>query len=138
MIGLVEENGGARHEIEDGSIGSGDGSVELPSGKDVEATGADGGFDDFFVAGDALAAKPRVNCAEKMFADGSFGEREEHGFVDGIGRALGGGIELANGFGFIAEEFDAQRGDRIRGSRRRECPPRVAYWPGISTTSVEV
>ena len=50
LIGFVEENGGARDEIEDGAVGSGDGRVELPAGKNVDSAGADGGFDDFFVA----------------------------------------------------------------------------------------
>ena len=108
LIGFVEENRGLRDEIEDGAVGSGDGSVELPAGENVEATGADGGFDDLFVAGNALAAEARMNCAEKMFADWSFGERKQQGFVDGIRRTLRGGIELANGVGFIAEELDAQ------------------------------
>ncbi len=50
-----------------------------------------------------------MNCAEQVFADRSFGEREQQGFVDGIGRALRSGIELANGIRFVAEEFDAER-----------------------------
>ena len=48
-----------------------------------------------------------MDCAEEMIADGSFGEREQQRFVHGIGRTLRGGIEAANGFDFIAEEFDA-------------------------------
>ena len=56
-----------------------------------------------------------MDGAEKMLADGSFGEREEQGFVDGIGRALRGGIEFADGIGFVAEEFDAQRTVGFRG-----------------------
>jgi hypothetical protein len=49
-----------------------------------------------------------VNRAEKMFGDGSFGEREEQSFIDWIRGALGSGIELANGLGFVAEELDAE------------------------------
>ena len=50
LMGLVEENSGARDEIEDGAVGSGDGGIKLPAGKNVESTGADGGFDNFFGA----------------------------------------------------------------------------------------
>ena len=65
LIGFVEQNGGARDEIEDGAVGSGDGRIKLPAGKNVDAAGADGGFDDFFGASNALAAEARVNCAEQ-------------------------------------------------------------------------
>ncbi len=44
-----------------------------------------------------------------MLAHGSFGEREKQGLVDWSGGALGSGIEFADGIGFVAEEFDAQR-----------------------------
>ena len=50
-----------------------------------------------------------MDCAEKILADRSFGEREKKSFVYGIRRALRGGIELADGFGFVAEELDAKR-----------------------------
>src|ERR1700728_82435 len=43
-----------------------------------------------------------------MFADWSFGEREEQSFVYWRGGALRGGIEFANGVGFVAEELDAE------------------------------
>ena len=36
LIGFVEENGGAGNEIEDGAVGTGDGGVELPAGKNVD------------------------------------------------------------------------------------------------------
>ena len=50
QVGFVEQDRGVRQQIEDGAVGSGDGSVELPTGKDGDAAGADGGFDDFFRA----------------------------------------------------------------------------------------
>ena len=59
LIGLVEQNRGAGNEIEDGAVGSGDRGIKLPAGKNVHSTGADGGFDDLFGAGDALAAETR-------------------------------------------------------------------------------
>ncbi len=107
QVGLVEKYCGVREQFEDAAVGSGDGSVELPTGEDGDSTGADGGFDDFFTACDALAGEARVNGAEQMLADRSFGEREEERFVHGIGGTLRGGIEAANGFDFVAEEFDA-------------------------------
>src|ERR1700678_623301 len=108
LIGLVEENRGSRDEIENGVVSSGNGSIKLPAGEDIESPGADRGFDNFFRPGNALATEPRMNCAEKVLADWSFGERKQERFIDGIGRTLGGGIELANGIGLVAEEFDAQ------------------------------
>ncbi len=56
LIGFVEQNCGAGNEIEDGAVGSGDRGIKLPAGKNVDAAGADGGFDDFFVACDSFAA----------------------------------------------------------------------------------
>ena len=107
-IGFVEQDGRVRKQIENTAVSSGDGSVELPAGKDGDAAGADGGFDNFFRrTGDAFAAEARVNCAEQLIADGSFGEREQERFVEGIRRPLRGGIEAADGFDFVAEEFDA-------------------------------
>src|SRR5216684_1252458 len=91
QIGFVEQNGAAGEEVEDGAVGAGDGGIKLPSGENVDAAGADGGFDDFLRSLDALAAEAGVNCAEQMLADGSFGERKEQGFVDGSGGALRGG-----------------------------------------------
>ena len=58
---------------------------------------------------DALAGKPGVNCAQQLIADRSFGERQQQRFVHGIRRTLRGGIEAADGFHFVAEEFDAHR-----------------------------
>src|SRR5271168_1484180 len=63
LIGLVEQNCGARDQIEDSAVGSGDRGIKLPSGKDVDSTGADGGFDNRFVPGNALAAQAGVNGA---------------------------------------------------------------------------
>ena len=48
-IGLVEQDGGARQQIENAAVGAGDGSVELPAGEDGDSAGTHGGFDDFFV-----------------------------------------------------------------------------------------
>ena len=43
-----------------------------------------------------------------MFADRSFGERKKQSFVHRSGGALRGGIEFADGIGFVAEELDAK------------------------------
>src|SRR5712671_7359452 len=115
LIGFVEQNGGARNEIEDGVVGAGDRREKLPPGKNVEATRANGSFDDFFGAFDSPATEAGVNRAEQLFADRSFGEWKEQGFIDGIRRALGSGVELANGIGFVAEEFDAEGAVGFRG-----------------------
>ena len=56
LIGLVEEDRGARDEIENSAVGSSDRRIKLPAGKNIDSTGADGGFDDLFVADNALAA----------------------------------------------------------------------------------
>ena len=48
QVGFVEQDGGVGQQIEDGAVGSGDRGVELPAGKDGDAAGAHGGFDDFF------------------------------------------------------------------------------------------
>ena len=56
-----------------------------------------------------LPLRRGVNRAEQMFADRSFGERKQQGFVHRSGGALRGGIELADGVGFVAKELDAQR-----------------------------
>jgi len=114
LVGFVEQDCGPRNQIEDGAVGAGNRRIKLPAGEDVDSAGANGGFDDFFGvrparADDAFAAEPRVNRGQEMFADRSFGEREQQSLVDRIGRALLGRIELANGLGFVSEELDAQR-----------------------------
>ena len=108
LVGFVEQDRCAGDEIKDGVVSAGDGSVELPAGEDVEAASADGGFDYFFGTFDSFAAEAGVNCAEKMFADWSLGERKKQGFIHRIRGTLGGGVEFADGIGFVAEEFDAQ------------------------------
>ena len=50
-----------------------------------------------------------MNCAQQLIADRSFGERQQQRFVHGIGGTLRGGIEAADRFDFVAEEFDAHR-----------------------------
>ena len=62
-----------------------------------------------------LPREPGMNCAEKMIADWRFGERQKQGFVHRIRRALRGGIEVADGIDFVAEEFDAHRAIGFRG-----------------------
>ncbi len=108
LIGFVEKNRSTRDEIEDGAVGSGDRGVKLPAGKDIHSCRTNRSLDDFFITNYALAAEAGVNCAEEMFADGGFGERKQQSLVYRRGRALGGGIELTNGVGFVTEELDAQ------------------------------
>ena len=50
-----------------------------------------------------------MNRAQQLIADRSFGERQQQRFVHGIGRALRCRIEVADGFDFVAEKFDADR-----------------------------
>ncbi len=106
---LVGQHQRARQQIEHGVIGAGHRSVELPSRKHSHAAGAHRLLDDFLVAGDALSGKAGVNRAQKFFADRSFGERKQQSFIYGIGRSLGGGIELSYGFDFVPEELDTHR-----------------------------
>src|ERR1035441_508078 len=58
QIGLIEQYGGVRQQIEDRAIGSGHGSVKLPAGENCYAARANCGFDDFFRAGDPFPGKP--------------------------------------------------------------------------------
>src|ERR1700683_2537684 len=46
LISFVEQNRGSRDEIEDATVGTGDRTKKLPTGKNVDATGANGGFHD--------------------------------------------------------------------------------------------
>src|SRR5208282_6262780 len=108
LIGFVEKNRSTRNEVDNSAVGTGDGRVKLPAGKNVDSARTDGGFHDFFIADNALAAEASVNCAEKMFADRRFSEWEQQSLVYGTGRTLRSGIELANRIGFVAEEFDAE------------------------------
>src|ERR1700678_1099071 len=101
--GFVVQNSGARDEIEDGAGGSSDWGIELPARENVDASGADGGFDNLFVAAEA-----GVDCAQEMLAYRRFGEREQQSFIYRIRRALRSGIEFADGFGFVAEKLDAE------------------------------
>ena len=48
-----------------------------------------------------------MNGGQQLFANRRIGEREEHAFIDGVGGALRAGIELADGFDFVAKELDA-------------------------------
>src|SRR5258708_14865098 len=48
QFGFVKHHGSAGDEIEDGAVGACDGRKKLPPGKNVEATGANGGFHNFF------------------------------------------------------------------------------------------
>ena len=114
LFGFIEEHSGAGEKVEDGAIGSGDGRVEFPAGKNGDSASADGGFHNFFRArlsrtNDALAGEARVDRGQQVIADRSFGERQKQRFVHGSGRALRGGIEPANRVDFVAEEFDAHR-----------------------------
>src|SRR5258706_9886576 len=47
QFGFVKHDGGAGDEVEDGAVGAGDGSVKLPAGKNVQSSGAHGGFHNF-------------------------------------------------------------------------------------------
>ena len=112
LIRFVEKNRRARKQIEDGAVSSGDGSVELPAGKRRDSAGAHGRFDDFLRsrfsrADDALAREPRMNRAQQLFADRSFGERQKKCLVHRAGRALRGRIEAADRVDLVAEKLDA-------------------------------
>ena len=47
QIRFVEQHGSTRQEIEDGAVGSCNGRVELPSGKNSHPSGPHRRFDDF-------------------------------------------------------------------------------------------
>ena len=116
--GLVDEENGLGEELEEVAFGAGDGGEEFPAGKDADATGGRGFDGEIFGAGvavaivgfdlNALAAEAGVDGGEQVLGDGGFGERQEPGFVEaGLG-ALGFGVEVADGFDFVAEELDAE------------------------------
>ena len=86
-----------------------DAGEKFPAGKDGDATGGDGFFDQLGIVGgfDAFAAEARVDRGEKTLGDGGFGERQETGFVEGRGGALGFWIEFADRLDFVAEELEA-------------------------------
>ena len=47
-IGFVNEDDGARQQIEDGVAGAGHGRIKFPSGKNCDSARAYCGFNDFF------------------------------------------------------------------------------------------
>jgi hypothetical protein len=55
LVGFVEQNRGARKQIEEAAIGSGDRSVKLPARKYCHSTGTDCGFDRILGPRDALS-----------------------------------------------------------------------------------
>ncbi len=106
---FVGQHQGARQQIEHGMTGARHRRIKLPSGKDGDSAGAHGLLNDFLVARDALAGQAGMNRAQQFLADRSLGQGKQQGFVRGIRRALGGGIELADGLDLVAEKLDAHR-----------------------------
>jgi hypothetical protein len=107
---------GCTEEIEEGEVGSGYGSEELPAGEDggLAGAGADVGEElgGLFAAFEgcsccACAGEAGVDGGEELFGDGCFGERQEECAVEGAGGALGVGVESAYGFDLVAEEVDS-------------------------------
>src|ERR1700722_19241341 len=72
---LIKQNRSMREQFKDSAVGAGDGRVELPSGENGYSARADGRFDDFLIARDALARKACMNSTEQLVADRSFGQR---------------------------------------------------------------
>ena len=107
--GFFDEEGGAREEIEESTGGASDAGEELPAGKNSNAAGSDGFFDEVRIAGglDALAAEAGVDGGEEALGDGGFGEGQQQGLIEGRGGALGIGIEFADGLDLVAEELEA-------------------------------
>ena len=110
------------------AFGSCDGGEEFPAGEDADPAGGRGFDGSSSVLSsesswtlNALAAEAGVDGGQQVLGDGRFGEGQEPGFVEAGLRALGFGIEAADGFDLVAEELDAQRGGRTRASRRRGC-----------------
>ena len=50
-----------------------------------------------------------MHRAQKLFADRSFCQRKQQGFIDGIRRALGSRIKLPYGLDFVPKKFNAHR-----------------------------
>ena len=50
-----------------------------------------------------------MNCAEKVVANGSFGQRQEDRFIHGIRGPLGCWVKLADGLNFVAEKLNPHR-----------------------------
>ncbi len=115
--GLVDEEDGLGEELEEMALGARDGGEEFPAGKDTDAAGGSGFDGEIFGAWslssasldlDALAAEAGVDGGEQAFGDGRFSEGQQPGFIEAGLRALGFGVEAADGFDFVAEELDAQ------------------------------
>src|SRR5207248_2811586 len=78
---FVEDNGGARKQIEERCLSSGYWSVELPSGKDSDAKLVHCAFHDLARALHAFAGETGVNGSENLGAHGIFRERQQRNFV---------------------------------------------------------
>ena len=106
---FVDENHSIRQQVEHGTVGARHGRVEFPAGKHGRACGAHRLLNHLFGSGDALARKAGMDCAQKLLADWSLGERQQQSFVHRVRRALRSRVELADGLDFIPEEFNPHR-----------------------------
>src|SRR5215469_15385875 len=72
-IWLVEQNGGARKQIEDRPVRSCYGCIELPAWKNGDSARANGSFDNLFgCPRNALARKSGMDRSQQLIRDGRF------------------------------------------------------------------
>ena len=109
VLRFVGDDESAREQIEYGAIGAGNGSIELPAREHGHSARADCLLDNLFGAGNSFSGKSGMNCAEKVVANGSFGQRQEDRFIHGIRGPLGCRFELADGLNLVAEKLNAHR-----------------------------
>ncbi len=117
--GLVDEENGLGDELEEMAFGAGDARKKLPAGKDADAAGGRG-FDGeagrgvvalglvFALHGDALPAEAGMDGGQQVFGNRGLGQGQQPGFVEAGLRALGLGVEAADGLDLVAKELDAQ------------------------------
>src|ERR1700761_3692898 len=86
-----------------------DRAEELPAGKDADPAGCrdfSGKLLVFVCRFDALAAEPRIDRSQQTLRHRRFSEGQNLCLVEPGLRALGFGIELADGLDLVGEEFD--------------------------------
>ncbi len=111
---LVDKEDTAREQIDERSGGAGGGrggdtGEEFPTGKDAHPARGYGLLDEIgIVAGfNSRSAEAHVDRGKQALGDRCLGKRQQQGFVEGRGGALGFWIELADGLDLVAEELEA-------------------------------
>jgi hypothetical protein len=104
---LFNEERALGQQGEEGLFGAGNATEELPAGKDADTGGSGLGGEFSLFAFEPLAAEAGMDGGQQMLGDWGFSERKKLRFVEAELGALRLGIELADGFNFVAEELDA-------------------------------